>query len=201
MICLPAGLPPYVWDQASSVMARGEVELHERDGLPLPFEGVGVDPQGLASSDPSQILAGAQLPFGLHKGANIACMIELLSASLFGSDLAVDKPDGTPFDEYNRGLFFLAIDPSNLRESGDPIEHGEALMKALIGIGDTSRLPGDRRRAHRSRVLDDKQPIEIPEALHCQIKEIVAACTEDATRANMEEPSYSSSRDGGKEPS
>jgi len=30
------GLPPYVWDQASSVMARGEIELHERDGRPLP---------------------------------------------------------------------------------------------------------------------------------------------------------------------
>ena len=30
------GLPPYVWDQASSVMARGEIEVHQRDGRPLP---------------------------------------------------------------------------------------------------------------------------------------------------------------------
>jgi LDH2 family malate/lactate/ureidoglycolate dehydrogenase len=38
-----------------------------------------------------EILAGAQLPFGGHKGSNIAAMVELLSAALFGTDLAVDK--------------------------------------------------------------------------------------------------------------
>jgi len=48
---------------------------------------VGVGPSGELSSDPAAILAGAQLPFGSHKGANLAAMIELLSAALSSSDL------------------------------------------------------------------------------------------------------------------
>ena len=43
---------------------------------------MGVGPSGELSSDPAAILAGAQLPFGRHKGANLAAMIELLSAAL-----------------------------------------------------------------------------------------------------------------------
>ncbi|EOD32004.1 hypothetical protein EMIHUDRAFT_462681 [Emiliania huxleyi CCMP1516] len=168
------GLPPYVWDQASSVMARGEIEVHQRDGRPLPPGEVGVGPSGELSSDPAAILAGAQLPFGRHKGANLAAMIELLSAALFGSDLAVGQPEGAPFDTYSRGTFVLAIDPANLREEGSAAEQGEQLFQALLGGAADARLPGDRRREHRSRVAAGR-PIEIPEELYARIGELVAA--------------------------
>ena len=98
----PGGSAPYVWDQASAVMSRGELQLAERDGHTIPA-GVGVDPSGRDSTDPAAILSGAQLPFGLHKGANISATIELLSAALFGgSDLAVDNADSTAFHDVRR---------------------------------------------------------------------------------------------------
>ena len=168
-----AGKPPYVWDQASSVMARGEIEVHRRDGRPLPVGEIGVEPSGELSSDPAAILAGAQLPFGRYKGANIAAMIELLSAALFGSDLAVEPPEGAAFDEYSRGTFILAIDPANLRDEGSAAEHGEALFHALLGGAPDARLPGDRRREHRARVAAGL-PIEIPESLYVRIEELVS---------------------------
>eukprot|EP00039_Didymoeca_costata_P000241 m.44728 g.44728 ORF g.44728 m.44728 type:complete len:120 (-) comp10139_c0_seq2:352-711(-) len=101
-------------------MARGEIQVAQRDGHAIP-DGVGVGEDGNVTKDPAEILRGAQLPFGLYKGSNIGMMIELLSACLFGSDLAVDKPDGTPFHEYSRGLFIIAIDPAKLRTSGELI--------------------------------------------------------------------------------
>jgi len=160
------GEEPYVWDQATSVMARGEIEVAHRDGHILPA-GTGLDSDGLPTSNAADILAGAQLPFGAHKGANIAAMIELLSAAMFGSDLAVDREEGTEFDEYNRGLFVVAIDASRLRSGKSAAEHGEHLFQALLD-GEDARLPGDRRRAHRQRVLDGLL-IEIPEVLHAAI--------------------------------
>ena len=97
-----------------------------RDGHPIP-KGVGIDPTGAPTSDARQILAGAQLPFGGYKGehcrekksrgnfykllcgvfgltgANLATMIELLSAALLGTDLAVDHGVDTPYDDHDRG--------------------------------------------------------------------------------------------------
>ena len=60
------GHPPLVWDQASSAMARGEVELTRQAGRQL-APGVGIGPDGEPSTDPATVLAGCQLPFGGFK--------------------------------------------------------------------------------------------------------------------------------------
>ena len=65
---------PLVWDQASSSMARGEISLHLRHGRTLP-PGAAVGPDGRPTTDPAEALAGAQLAFGGHKGANVALMV------------------------------------------------------------------------------------------------------------------------------
>ena len=39
----------------------------------------------------------------------------LPGAALVGTDLAVDHPPDFPFDQVNRGLFVVAIDPSALQ--------------------------------------------------------------------------------------
>ena len=79
-------LPPLVFDQACSVMARGDVSLAARDGRPL-AEGVGLDRAGAPSLDAAAVLdGGVLLPFGApaaaHKGANLALMVELLAGTL-----------------------------------------------------------------------------------------------------------------------
>ena len=62
------GRPPMVFDQASSMTARGEIQLHLRDGKPIP-EGWAIGPDGAPTTDPQTALEGAQLSFGGHKGA------------------------------------------------------------------------------------------------------------------------------------
>ncbi|MCA0344354.1 MAG: Ldh family oxidoreductase, partial [Proteobacteria bacterium] len=71
------GDAPYVFDFATSVAARGEIELHRRAGKQLP-EGWAIDADGNPTTDPEAALAGAMLPFGGHKGSAIGTMIELL---------------------------------------------------------------------------------------------------------------------------
>jgi len=78
-----AGKPPMVFDQASSASARGEIQLHLRDGKPLP-EGWAIDAEGKPTTDPQAALGGAQLTFGGYKGAAIALMVELLAGALIG---------------------------------------------------------------------------------------------------------------------
>ncbi len=70
------GSTPYVFDFATSMVARGEIELHRRAGKPLP-EGWAIDAEGAPTTDPVAALGGAMLPFGGHKGSAIGTMIEL----------------------------------------------------------------------------------------------------------------------------
>jgi hypothetical protein len=76
------GYPPLVWDQASSAMARGEVELARQAGRELP-PGVGIGPDGEPSTDPTAVLAGCQLPFGGFKVRlnTMSCLPEISAHS------------------------------------------------------------------------------------------------------------------------
>src|SRR5918998_5539471 len=61
--CPRSDKPPLVWDQASSIMAQGEVLLAAERGDTLP-EGVGLDAEGRPATDPRAILdGGSLLPF------------------------------------------------------------------------------------------------------------------------------------------
>jgi len=70
------GRAPMIFDMATSVMARGEVGVAARDGHTLP-EGVGVDADGNATTDPHKILKGALMTFGGYKGSSLSMMVEL----------------------------------------------------------------------------------------------------------------------------
>ncbi|WP_248309362.1 Ldh family oxidoreductase [Bosea sp. AK1] len=60
--------PPYVFDFATSVAARGEIELHQRGDKPIPAEWA-VDSQGNPTTNAAAALAGAMLTFGGYKGS------------------------------------------------------------------------------------------------------------------------------------
>ena len=161
--------PPMVFDQASSVCARGEIQLHLRDGKPIP-EGWGIGPDGQPSTDPQTVLDGAQLTFGGHKGAAIALMIELLAGALIGDVFsyeaqARDTGTGAPCG----GEFLMAIDPARCAPGADAkaaLAHAEQLFSRILAI-DGTRLPSDRRFAARERTASSG--IHIPQALHDEI--------------------------------
>ncbi|NMM46016.1 Ldh family oxidoreductase [Rhodospirillaceae bacterium KN72] len=163
------GQDPFVFDQATAALARGEIMIMARDGHDAP-DGAGIDPDGNPTNDPAKILEGAQLPFGGYKGSNIALMIELLAGALIGSVFSVesgrqDNKDGGP---PVGGEFILAMDPSRFGDAGWAA-HTEVLFKELEAIG-VSRLPGTRRRLARQET--PSQGIRLPKALYDTVQDL-----------------------------
>ncbi len=141
-----AGTDPYVFDFATSAVARGEIELHRRAGRALP-EGWALDADGRPTSDPDAALSGAMLPFGGHKGSAIATMIELLAGIMIG-DLTspeVLQALGTTSLSPMHGELILAFSPAAFSRGrpGDPLARAEALFGSILSQG--ARLPSQRR--------------------------------------------------------
>lgn len=86
------GLPPLVIDQASSVTAFVNIVAAAEEDRPIP-SGWAVDRNGKDTENARQALAGALLPFGGRKGANIALLVEMLSAGLSGGQWSLDVAD------------------------------------------------------------------------------------------------------------
>ncbi|MGO7136367.1 Ldh family oxidoreductase [Rhizobium leguminosarum] len=151
--------PPLVFDQASSTVSHGDLQVAAREGRLLP-DGTGVDKTGNPTGSPHAILNGGALsPFGGHKGASIALMIEVLCAGLVGADFSYEVTSAeTPGARTARtGETIIVIDPrkgaSRLPSIGERVED---LVGALAAAGQT-RVPGDRRtraRKESGRYID-----------------------------------------------
>lgn len=146
------GRDPYVFDFATSVAARGEIELHRRAGKPLP-EGWAIDPEGQPTTDPVAALAGAMLSFGGHKGSAIGTMIELLGGAMIGNFTSPEALEflGTTTLAPRHGELILAFSPEKFAAGrpGNPFDRAETLLTAITDQG--ARLPSSRRFAARAR--------------------------------------------------
>lgn len=157
--------PPFVFDFATSAIARGDIELHRRDNKPLQ-EGWAVDSEGNPTTDPTAALAGAMLTFGGHKGSALAAMVELIAGPLIGDlmsfeSMAFDAGAGVaPL----HGELLLALDPAVFlgADASKHIVRAENLFSAIIEQG--ARLPSQRRFAARLR--SDANGITIPKSLY-----------------------------------
>lgn len=153
------GTDPLVFDQASSAMANGDVQIAAREGRALP-PGTGVDRDGKPTTDPKAVLdGGALLPFGGHKGSSIAMMMEIMGAALAGSDYSFEidwsayPGAATP----HGGQTYILIDPAR-----GAVNSFAARLEVLIDeIHDAgqSRLPADRRYANRREATANGIPI------------------------------------------
>lgn len=147
------GDDPLVFDQASSAIANGDVQIAAREGHQLP-EGFGVDRAGLPTTDPRAVLdGGALLPFGGYKGSSIAMMMEIMAAALAGGnysfevDFSAHPGAATPHSAQT----IIVIDPG-VGSSGGFAERVEVLIEELRAAGQ-ERLPGDRRYANRREAM------------------------------------------------
>ena len=141
-----------IFDQASAAMARGEIMIAAREGHAVP-PGTGIDKAGNPTTDPKEILEGAQLPFGGYKGSSLAMMVELLAAGLIGQPFSFeageeDNRDGGP---PRGGVLLLAMDPQKFGDTEGWLQHSESFLQRLSGLDDV-RLPGARRAANRARI-------------------------------------------------
>lgn len=143
---------PYVFDFATSVAARGEIELHRRAGKKLP-EGWAIDAEGNPTTEPEAALAGSMLPFGGHKGSAIGTMIELLAGIMIGDLTSPEVLDylGTTTLAPFHGELIIAMSPEafSAGREGDPFARAEVLFDAIAGQG--ARLPSQRRFAARMK--------------------------------------------------
>lgn len=112
-IAVPRGAEedPVVLDMAMSQAAVGKVSTWLREGREIPANW-GLDAEGKASNDARAILTGAVLPFGGHKGAGLALMLELLTAALaggaFGNEIEAGDRSGIDPDSCK---LFIALNP------------------------------------------------------------------------------------------
>lgn len=159
--------PPLVFDQASSRMARGDIQIAARDGLPVP-ETAGLDPDGRPTTDPNLVLAGAQLAFGGYKGASLAMMVELLAGPLIGEFLSIEAEadDGGNGGPPRGGELILALDPARFGDADAILSHGEKLFTAMLEQPGT-RLPGSRRLKARARTRN--KGIDVLDSLYRSI--------------------------------
>ncbi|MCR8548189.1 Ldh family oxidoreductase [Salipiger sp. P9] len=148
--CPRAGQAPYVWDQASSALAHGDVQIAAREGHRL-APGTGVDAEGRPTDDPGAILnGGALLPFGGHKGASIAMTIEILSAAFTGGAFSteVDWSQHPGAKIPLTGQFLLVADPDRGGDLG--FAQRVAALSDTVRDAGQDRLPGDRRQRLRA---------------------------------------------------
>jgi delta1-piperideine-2-carboxylate reductase len=153
-----ANSEPFVVDQATSVMANGEVKLHALANKLLP-PGTGVDSAGNPSIDPHAVLDGGALnTFGGYKGSSIAFMVELMAGALTGGQLSFENDFGecvgaqTP----KAGQLLIVIDP--MRGGTTDFAKRVALLCDRLTEAGQDRLPGERRYANRA----DTQHFGIP---------------------------------------
>lgn len=163
-----AGELPYVFDFATSAIARGDIALHKLAGKPIPL-GWGLDADGRPTTSAEAALAGAMLTFGGHKGTALSTMVELLAGPLIGDMTSLESME---FDEGAKaapchGELIVAFNPSLL--GGEDVAVNQARAERLFQAfkDQDARLPSQRRYAARKRSLE--KGVRVSRQLHEQI--------------------------------
>ncbi|MBT8414468.1 MAG: Ldh family oxidoreductase [Boseongicola sp.] len=154
-----AGGVAFAFDQATTVVTLGAVNMAKEAGEPIP-EGWAVDADGNPTTDPEAALKGSLLSAGGAKGWGIGAMVEILAAGLTGGRLSKDvkplkAPEGDPHD---LGQVFILIDPGT---SSDFVDRLEGLIAGVEEDG-RGRLPGHGRVPMQS--------VPVPDALWAACK-------------------------------
>jgi LDH2 family malate/lactate/ureidoglycolate dehydrogenase len=154
---------PLVLDIAMSQAAIGKIGTWLREGRKAE-PGWGLDECGQPTDDPEAILAsGRVLPFGGHKGAGLALMLELLTGAFAGGLLPYQliERDSSGLDS-GSSKFFIALDPEAFFGRTVLLEKTRELLDWIrnhAGSGAEVALPGERGWAARARYLAEGIPI------------------------------------------
>jgi len=167
--CPRKNSPPLVMDLSLSKVARGKIKLAADQGEEIPDDWA-TDSDGNPTTDAAAaIQGGSLLPMGGAKGAALALMVEIMTATMTGSQYGFeassffDAKGGPP----RTGQFFFIFEPKAL--GGDAVlDRLEVLMSAITDQPGT-RLPGQRRLENRQKAETDG--VDIPGALLLDLNE------------------------------
>lgn len=151
---LPGGLPPLVFDMASSIVARGHLRQAVREGTSIPADWA-VGPDGLPTTDPKVGMDGWVLPAGGYKGLGIAMLVQCLCGSLLGTSGALAQSQTTG----EMGAFLLVINPDLAAEGGYAADIQVWLDSFKTAAGDLARYPGQRAAACEQQRQRDGIPV------------------------------------------
>jgi len=150
---------PIVLDMAMSQAAVGKVSTWLREGKSAP-DNWGIDAEGKPTSNTKDILQGAVLPMGEHKGAGLAVMFELLTAALAGSAFTFDilARDTSGIDSAASKIFIaLNVDAFIEREHFN--ERVTSFLDYLKNETVHFNYPGERGWQARDRNLIEGVPL------------------------------------------
>jgi LDH2 family malate/lactate/ureidoglycolate dehydrogenase len=141
-VAIPAGRElPVVLDMATTVVARGRINLYAKQGKPLE-PGWAFDERGVPTTDPDAALKGLLAPIGGYKGYGIALAIDFLCGILTGSNHGAHFP-GFLADNMSEptdvGSVFGAI---NIESFMDLREFTTAIDRAIQEIKTSARAAG-----------------------------------------------------------
>ncbi len=129
---------PYLLDMATSAVAYGKIQVHEKKGEKIPV-GWGIDEEGNVTTDPSKIKPGghgALLPLGGmevtagYKGYGLALLVEILCSVLSGGSFLTQV--GGPSRPTPTGVahFFMCINIEAFR----PLIDFERSLDSMIEL-------------------------------------------------------------------
>ena len=161
------GAAPLVIDLSLSKVARGRIMAAAQAGQAIP-EGWALDAGGRPTTDPAAALAGTMIPLGDAKGAALALVVEILSATLIGANHAFEASsffdaEGPP---PGVGQTIIAFRPG-VAGYGARLE---TLLGAILSQEGT-RLPGAGKAAARRRAAE--AGLEITEERLREIRALV----------------------------
>ncbi len=168
--CPRDGMEPIVWDQASSTVALMDIRMAAAEGHDLPRP-AGLAPDGQPSTDPNAILeTRSLLPFGEHKGAAIAFLIEVMGAALAGGTLSVDNAEREAHGALNvkGGATLIAIDPTRFGNAAFN-DYVTRICAVIEGNG-TARVPGDGRL--KNRAASQAEGVRVSTELLSQLQDL-----------------------------
>ncbi len=144
-ITIPAdGELPVVLDMATTVVARGRINLYAKQNKPLE-PGWAVDECGVPTTDPHAALKGLLAPIGGYKGYGIMLAIDLICGVLTGSNYGAHFPGflaDNMIDPTDVGSVFAAV---NIESFMDLPEFTAAIDKAVREIKTSTRVDGVKR--------------------------------------------------------
>ncbi len=168
--CPRDGMEPIVWDQASSTVALMDIRMAAAEGHDLPRP-AGLAPDGQPSADPNAILeTRSLLPFGEHKGAAIAFLIEVLGAALAGGTLSVENAEREAHGALNvkGGATLIAMDPTRFGNAAFN-DYVTRICAEIDGNG-TARIPGDGRL--KNRAASQAEGVSVSTELLSQLQDL-----------------------------
>lgn len=150
---IPGDPFPLVFDAAMTI-SSGKLLQWQREGEKIPAGLQGLNAQGEATDDPSEVLAGVTLPIGLHKGAGLTIMVEMLSGMLAGGTFVHGgRPEDAALEMDTYSQCCIAIDVQRFLPLDEVKQRVAAYVAAIkqrpVSPG-TAELLAPGERAYRS---------------------------------------------------